>query len=134
MSYHAATPSVYHPTTTSRPGATTFREVCRSARAQHLTTQGYRILARNYRYRKAEIDLIAQKDQLLCFIEVKARTSLRFGYPETFVKSQQRKLIKHAADNYIYTYNWSHPIRFDIISILQKQHTVELTHFEDAFM
>lgn len=102
--------------------------------AQHLTTQGYRILARNYRYRKAEIDLIAQKDLLLCFIEVKARTSLRFGYPETFVKSQQRKLIKHAADNYIYTYNWSHPIRFDIISILQKQHTVELTHFEDAFM
>ena len=102
--------------------------------AEYLTKQGYQILVRNYRYRKAEIDLIAQKDTLLCFIEVKARTNLRFGYPETFVRNNQRNLIKRAADNYIYTWNWNHPIRFDIISILQKQHEVELTHFEDAFI
>jgi putative endonuclease len=102
--------------------------------AQHLITQGYQILVHNYRYRKAEIDLIAQKEQLLCFIEVKARTSLQFGYPETFVKSYQRNLIKRAAENYIYTHHWNYAIRFDIISILQKRNVVELTHFEDAFI
>jgi len=102
--------------------------------AQHLVKQGYQILVRNYHYRKAEIDLIAQKAQLVCFIEVKARTSLRFGYPETFVKSHQRNCIKRAADNFIYTYDWNYSIRFDIISILHKRHVVELTHFEDAFI
>lgn len=102
--------------------------------SEYLTKQGYQILVRNYRHSKAEIDLIAQKDALLCFIEVKARTNLRFGYPETFVKPNQRNLIKRAADSYIYTWNWNHSIRFDIISILQKQHIVELTHFEDAFI
>ncbi len=102
--------------------------------ARHLENQGYQIVSRNYRYKKAEIDIIAQKEQLLCFVEVKARTSSHFGYPETFVKLYQQNLIKAAAENYIHTSNWNTTIRFDIISILQKNNVVELTHFEDAFI
>ena len=100
---------------------------------QHLENEGYKILFRNYRHQKAEIDIIAQKDNHLCFMEVKARTNLQFGYPETFVKSYQKKRIKEAAENYIRTFHWHNSIRFDIISVVQQENATEIVHFEDAF-
>ena len=97
----------------------------------YLQQKGFIIVAQNYRYKKAEIDIIAQKDACLCFIEVKARASHKFGYPEAFVTPYKQQLIKTAAENYILQHNWSDAIRFDIIAVLYKKDSVE--HFEDAF-
>lgn len=102
--------------------------------AQYLQSQGYKVLFRNYRYRKAEIDIIVQKDKQLCFIEVKARTNLQFGYPETFVSPSQQRLIKKAAENYMRACNWNDAIRFDIISVVQQGSSSKLIHFKDALV
>ncbi len=95
----------------------------------HLESLGFEILERNYRYKRAEIDIIAMKSNLLLFVEVKARKNNHFGNPEEFVSNSQKKLIIEAADDYIHAINWQKNIRYDIIAITGK----ELEHFKDAF-
>ncbi len=91
----------------------------------------FEILETNYRFRRAEIDLIAlHQNQLLVFIEVKNRSSTNFGEPETFVSEEQQTRIKEAAEDYIYAINWKKDIRFDIVCV-DGNGNVEL--FEDAF-
>ena len=100
----------------------------------YLKKEGFAIIARNYRYQRAEIDIIAQKEQLLVFVEVKARSSDQFGNPETFVSAQQNALVRTAAEHYIITHDWDYAIRFDIIAVLQRKGSQrQITHFEDAF-
>lgn len=100
---------------------------------EYLQKQGFNILARNYRYKKAEVDIIAQKSNLLIFVEVKTRTSNRHGYPEEFVSQKKTDLFLLAAEEYIYHYNWQHDIRFDIISITASGPAVQVHHIQDAF-
>lgn len=99
----------------------------------YLQDKGFIILARNYRYKRAEIDIIAQKDMCLYFVEVKARKNVNFGYPEEAVKTYKQKLLKQAAEDFIVKHNWDYQIRFDIIAIIQEKNTIDLVHFEDAF-
>lgn len=101
--------------------------------ARCLQNKGFAILARNYRYKRAEIDIIARKDTCLYFVEVKARKNTNFGYPEEGVTKYKQTLIKAAAENYISVHNWEDAIRFDVIAITQKKNNIELFHFEDAF-
>jgi putative endonuclease len=101
---------------------------------RYLKKGGFAIIARNYRYQRAEIDIIAQKNELLVFVEVKARSNNQFGDPETFVTPRQQALVRAAAEHYIMTEDWNHDIRFDIVSVLQhNDNQPQLTHFEDAF-
>ena len=99
----------------------------------YLEKNGYQLLARNYRIGKGEIDLIARKGKLLTFIEVKARTNLTYGYPETFVHPIQQASYHEIATHYIEENQWDNPIQFDIIALTPKGTTWELTHLEDAF-
>ena len=101
---------------------------------RYFTRQGFAIIARNYRYQRAEIDIIAKKNRLLVFVEVKARSNDQFGHPEAFVTPKQQVLVRAAAEHYIIAQDWNHAIRFDIIAILQQNsNPPQLTHFEDAF-
>jgi putative endonuclease len=99
----------------------------------YLLSHGYAILERNYRFGKAEIDLIAQKDSLLVFVEVKLRKHTYFGYPEEFVEKAQMTRIKNAAMEYVFEKNWLHDIRFDIVSIVKQKDTIDLVHLNDCF-
>jgi len=100
---------------------------------RYLQQQGFIIRARNYRYKRAEIDIIAQKGRLLLFVEVKARSSDQFGHPETFVTPHQQALLRTAAEHYVCVQDWNDAIRFDIIAVAQICGQLQLTHFEDAF-
>jgi len=100
---------------------------------KHLKKQGFSIIARNYRYQRAEIDIVATKHQLLVFVEVKARSSNQFGDPETFVNSKKQALVHAAAEHYIIAQDWNYAIRFDIIALSRHSNHWELIHFEDAF-
>jgi len=86
--------------------------------AQFLTSQGYRILERNYSTRSGEIDLIALHQGVVVFVEVKTRTNNAFGAPELAVDARkQRKMIK-AALGYIKLKNLHQvPCRFDVVAI-----------------
>jgi putative endonuclease len=101
--------------------------------ANYLQKKGFKGIVHNYRYKKAEIDLIVQKGDCLVFVEVKARTSHRFGYPETFVSANQQDSIREAAENYILENDWNQAIRFDVIAVSQQGDIYKINHFEDAF-
>jgi putative endonuclease len=104
------------------------------AAAAYLEAQGYTIERRNYRYRRAEVDLIARRgNELLLFVEVKARSSTRFGEPEEFVTERKRQLFRLAAEQYQEEINWPGDIRFDVLALLQTGDGFRLEHFEDAF-
>ncbi len=99
--------------------------------AEFLKKKGWEIVARNYRYRHAEIDLIIKRDDWTIFVEVKTRTSSYFGQPEEFVDAQKARKIFEAAEEYIYSTNWLGHIRFDIVSV-KLGYRPEIIHFEDA--
>jgi putative endonuclease len=100
----------------------------------YLENSGYEILDENWCFRKAEIDIIAYKDGVIIFAEVKTRTGTGFGRPEDFVDDRKQRLLATAADEYIYIVNHQGEVRFDIISVLfNKNGNHSLTHIEDAF-
>jgi putative endonuclease len=95
---------------------------------------GYEILDENWTHGKAEIDLVAYKDKVIIFAEVKTRTGNAFGEPEDFVDNRKQKLLAEAADEYIYLMDHQGEVRFDIISVLfDKNANYTLKHIEDAF-
>ncbi|MCB0700848.1 MAG: YraN family protein [Chitinophagales bacterium] len=95
---------------------------------------GYNILHTNWRWEKKEVDIIADIDGLLVFVEVKTRSSSYFGFPEDAVTEQKQEFLKQAAEEYLYQNPQYEQIRFDIISILTtSNNTQEIKHFEDAF-
>lgn len=104
--------------------------------ANFLRKHGYTILARNYRSRYAEIDIIAQKGDCIAFVEVKARRTDRWGGPFEAVNARKRKKIIALADSYIATHRRRNvAYRFDIISILWAEDEAfpEIEHYEGAF-
>ncbi len=100
--------------------------------ADYLAGKGYQILRKNYRYKRAEVDIIAQLGNMLTFVEVKYRRSNAFGFPEEFVNEKKQELLQSAAENYVEEQRWTGHIRFDIIAIT-RQGRLDVEHFEDAF-
>lgn len=100
--------------------------------AEFLQRNGYELVARNYRYKHAEIDLIVKRNNVLVFVEVKTRSSSSFGEPEAFVDSKKAAKIFEGAEQYTYENNWNGNIRFDIVSV-KSGPKPEVVHFEDAF-
>ena len=88
----------------------------------------------SYRYGRAEIDLIAKKEDALYFIEVKTRRGVGHGHPTIAITDAKKKLLAKAAAHYMYAQNHEWAFRFDVISILlRKDGTYDLEHLEDAF-
>jgi len=83
-----------------------------------LLKKGYDILEQNYRYQKAEIDIIAQHGQTLVVIEVKTRSTPDFGDPQDFVKPKKIQLLVKGINNYIIENDLDVEVRFDIIGII----------------
>ena len=98
-----------------------------------LQQRGYVIRKTNFYYQKAEIDIIAQKDDVLCIVEVKWRHSAAFGAPFEFVTPKKRKLLARAAAFYIDQNQWQGERRFDIISITGEAQNPQIEHIEAAF-
>ena len=100
----------------------------------YLVKEGYTILDRNWRYQKAELDIICKKrEEELVVVEVKTRNSDFFGDPQTFVSPGKIKNIIKAANEYVISKDLDVEVRFDIIGVLKNTKQQELKHFEDAF-
>ena len=102
--------------------------------AEFLQELGFIILERNWRYKKAEVDIIAKDGKVLVFTEVKSRSSTHFGRPEDFVDDKKKKMMTAAISYYMEAHQHNWEIRFDIISVIfdsEKQY--RLQHFKDAF-
>ena len=100
----------------------------------HLEKSGYEIMDENWTHGRLEVDLIAYKDKVIIFTEVKTRTGNYFGEPEDFVDKRKQKLLAEAAEEYVYLMNHQGEVRFDIIAILfDRKNNHTLNHIEDAF-
>lgn len=101
--------------------------------ANYLEKNKYEIIDRNYRAKKSEIDIICKEGETIVFVEVKTRSSIKFGTPETFVNEAKITKIIEGAEAYMKENDWSGPIRFDIISVMLFKGKHDVTHFKDAF-
>lgn len=102
-----------------------------------LQENGYEIIERNWTFQKAEIDIIAQKDNFLAIVEVKTRSSLDFGDPQDFVKPKKIQLLIKAVNAYIndreMDFDDEIEVRFDIIAIHKNGESFAIEHLTDAF-
>jgi putative endonuclease len=94
---------------------------------------GYEILETNWVFQKAEIDIIAQKENTIAVIEVKTRSSVDFGLPQDFVKPKKIQLLVKAVNEYIISNDLDCEIRFDIIAISTEEKIFKIEHIQDAF-
>lgn len=103
--------------------------------AKFLEAEGYKIVARNFRIRSAEIDIIAQIDNVIIFVEVKARSSIRHGLPVEAVTVRKQKKIIEAAGVFLQDENFSdYACRFDVVEVyFHGERVEEINHIENAF-
>ena len=99
----------------------------------HLLKNGYTIVERNWHFKKAEIDIIAQKEDILAAVEVKTRSTDVFGDPQEFLKPKQKNLLINAMDHYVVSNDLDVEVRFDVIGIIKTKEGFKLEHLEDAF-
>ena len=102
---------------------------------EYFLKKGYEILHRNWRHSHYEIDLIAIKDDLLHFVEVKLRSSKTFGMPEQNVKKKKFQSLLHAADEFLFQHQQYRHVQYDILSINISSNTEpEFFLIEDVYM
>lgn len=101
---------------------------------EYLQEKGYVILEKNYRFQKAEIDIIAKKAEVLIVVEVKTRSTSYFGNPQDFISSKKVKLLVAAADNYINEKDLNVELRFDVIALIKEKRKFKIEHLENAFL
>ena len=99
----------------------------------YLKSRGYIIHHTNWRMSHLEVDIIAEDNGELVFIEVKTRSSDKYGEPEEAVDDQKERDLLRLASVYLENLQLEVPARFDIISIIISVNTSNVTHFEDAF-
>ena len=99
-----------------------------------LENHGYKILEKNFRIRAAEIDIIAQKDNTIIFVEVKTRSNIRKGTPAEAVNLHKQKKIIEAASVFLQDEKYfDSACRFDVIEILKTGNAFKVNHIENAF-
>ena len=98
--------------------------------AAYLRKKGYQLLAHSYHCRFGEIDLIAQKGKVLCFVEVKMRANLFCGLPRDYVTAAKREKLRKTAAFYC-------PVRFDVAEVYadaaRSADSVRIEYLENAF-
>lgn len=106
-----------------------------SKAAEYLRDQGYQILERNFRVWEGEIDLIVELDGAIHFVEVKTRSSERFGSPEESMHARKRARLLKAGYSYLEQESDENvPFQFDLVAIVcsTDQRLIRLTHYEDV--
>lgn len=103
--------------------------------AAYLAQKGYVLLHRNWRWGQYEIDIIALKGDVLHFVEVKLRSTAKFGYPEESVTKQKLRFLMRAADQFLFLNPQYKKICFDILAITAAPGTEpEIFLIEDVYL
>ena len=101
---------------------------------EYFEQNGYEILHCNWSYSRFEVDIIASKNNLLHFIEVKARSSNRFGHPEESVDKKKIQNLMSAAEEFLHQFPQWKKIQFDILSVTIKENQTEFFLIEDVYL
>lgn len=101
--------------------------------AEWLLAQGFELLHRNWKYSYFELDIIATKEHVLHFIEVKTRTTDTYGYPEEGVTAKKLERLMNAGEEFLHQYPEWKRIQYDILSIrLHRYKAPEFFFLEDV--
>ena len=100
---------------------------------EYLSNNGYAILETNWRFRKSEIDIIAQKDRFLIFIEVTTSSNKKFGNSSESIDKKKIRLYKDAVEGYLEQYPSDLEVRFDVVNIIIGKDETEIEHISNAF-
>lgn len=101
--------------------------------AEHLKKSGYRILQRNWKTGKLELDIIAENKDYIVFVEVKSRNDEPLTNPASAVNREKQRSMIFAANNYIQWNNIDKESRFDVITVIKKGDDYQIDHIENAF-
>lgn len=111
-----------------------FGNLAEDLAADYLTQKNYKILVRNFRYQKAEIDIVTEFEDLIVVVEVKARSYDTLIEPQEAVTKKKIKSIVLCTDFFMRERNLNKEVRFDIITVLPDQSgKLQINHIEDAF-
>jgi len=98
-----------------------------------LAKKGYKIVARNWKMNANEIDIVAEDENFMVFVEVKTRSENYLEHPNSAIAASKQKSIIKTADQYIRRYNIDKESRFDVITIIKCNGKFEIDHVENAF-
>ena len=104
--------------------------------AQHLTAAGMQVLARNWRCREGELDIVALDRDAVVFVEVKTRSSNAFGEPSEAVGPVKARRIRGLACRWLLEQRpaGEHDLRFDVVSVVRRRGAApEVVHLRGAF-
>lgn len=110
-----------------------FGKISEELASQEYTKRGYAILERRWRLGKTEIDLIAQKEDIIVIVEVKARSGEDEDALSAVTADKRRRMIR-AADSFLKGLKGDYSYRFDIVTVTGSIEAHEIEIFEDAFM
>jgi putative endonuclease len=99
---------------------------------QHLEAAGYEVLARNWRCREGELDIVARVGATVCFVEVKTRSGLAFGEPAEAIGWQKATRLRRLAARWLLEHRPAprSDVRFDVVSVVRLAEGPQLTHLE----
>ncbi|WP_147819954.1 YraN family protein [Salidesulfovibrio onnuriiensis] len=104
------------------------------AAARHLESKGYRILQRNWRHGRLEVDLVCRHGEELVFVEVKTRRAGGLTRPEDALGRQKIERLVRAAGLYLSEHDcWELPCRFDLVAVVEDPDGMDIVHYPDAF-
>lgn len=98
---------------------------------KYLIKNGYKIIERNFYCKMGEIDIIAKKDEYIVFVEVKTRSSNKYGVPIESITNKKLKSLYKTARFYVYTRDLQYKlIRFDAIEVYFKNKKFKINHIK----
>lgn len=105
--------------------------------ASHLEEAGYRVLERNYRFDRNEVDLVCcapDEGGEIVFVEVKTRSGMGFGAPEASITEEKQEALVNVAQAYMHErQREGDPARFDVVTVMLRNGPPEVNHYENAF-
>ncbi len=104
------------------------------AAAAHRAARGYAVLARNWRGRGGELDIVCQRRGTLVFAEVKTRTAGQMATPHDALTPAKRRNLARAAGEWRTAHDaWDRPCRFDLLAVVEDRGRMAVEHVENAF-
>lgn len=102
--------------------------------AQHLTAKGYEIVARNWRCKTGELDLVAMDGGCLSFVEVRTRRGRALGTPEESITRAKQERLAALAEAYVQAHDWMGDYRVDVVAIEfdRRGRLLRVDHYENA--
>ena len=114
-----------------------FGRAAEEVATRHLTSNGWRVLGRNVRIGRGELDIIARRGRTLAFVEVKARRTVSCGAPEDAVGVRKRRQVARLAELWMGVRPWAlqgvDEVRFDVIAVDATREPVRVRHLPAAF-